>query len=203
MRFTIRDLVYIGVFGAIWGAAEITLGSLLHVLNVPFSGALLAGIGITIALIGRLFVPRTGSVLFIGLVTAFLKMLSLGGIVFNPMIGIVAESLLAEVALTILGRPRRLSFVVAGAVASFWPFVHPFFTQGILAGNGILTVYGWTMEKGAKLLGLDPSALLLVLAGLIGVHLLIGIVAGLLAWDVGRVVQARLRPSLTPYQEAK
>lgn len=203
MRFTIRDLVYIGVFGAMWGAAEITLGSLLHVLNVPFSGALLAGIGITIALIGRLFVPRAGSVLFIGLVTAFLKMLSLGGIVLNPMIGIVAESLLAEVALTTLGRPRRLSFVVAGAVASFWPFVHPFFTQGILAGNGILTVYGWTMEKGAKLLGLDPSALLLVLAGLIGVHLLIGIVAGLLAWDVGRVVQARLRPSLTRYQEVK
>jgi ABC-type thiamin/hydroxymethylpyrimidine transport system permease subunit len=203
MRFTIRDLVYIGVFGALWGAAEMTLGSLLHVLNVPFSGAVLAGIGITIALIGRLFVPRTGSVLFIGLVTALLKMLSLGGIVLNPMIGIVAESLLAEVALTLLGRPRRASFVVAGGLAVFWPFVHPFFTQGILAGQGILTVYGWTLEKGAKLLGLDPSALLLVLGGLIGVHLLIGIIAGLLAWDAGRIVQLRLRPTSSRYQEAR
>ncbi|MEJ2554713.1 MAG: hypothetical protein P8186_00455, partial [Anaerolineae bacterium] len=169
MRFTVRDLVYIGVFGALWGAAEMTLGSLLHVLNVPFSGAVLAGIGITIALIGRLFVPRTGSVLFIGLVTALLKMLSLGGIVLNPMIGIVAESLLAEVVLSLWGRPRRASFVVAGGLAVFWPFVHPFFTQGILAGQGILTVYGWTLEKGANLLGLDPSALLLVLGGLVGV----------------------------------
>jgi ABC-type thiamin/hydroxymethylpyrimidine transport system permease subunit len=203
MRFTVRDLVYIGVFGALWGAAEMTLGSLLHVLNVPFSGAVLAGIGITIALIGRLFVPRTGSVLFIGLVTALLKMLSLGGIVLNPMIGIVAESLLAEVALTLWGRPRRASFVVAGGLAVFWPFVHPFFTQGILAGQGILTVYGWTLEKGANLLGLDPSALLLVLGGLIGVHVLIGIIAGLLAWDAGRIVQLRLRPSPSPYQEAR
>lgn len=202
MRFTIRDLVYIGVFGALWGAAEMGLGSLLHVLNLPFAGAFLAGIGITIALIGRLFVPRTGSVLFIGLVTALLKMLSLGGIVLNPMIGILAESLLAEVILTIWRRPGRAGFVVAGGLAAFWPFVHPFFTQGLLAGQGILTVYGWTLEKGAKLLGLDPSAVILVLVGLIGVHLLIGIVAGLLAWDAGRVVQARLRP--TPqYQEAK
>lgn len=100
MRFTVRDLVYIGVFGALWGAVEISLGSVLHTLNVPFSGVFLTGIGIAIALIGRLFVPRTGSVLFIGLVTAFLKMFSLGGIVLNPMIGIVAESVLAEVALT-------------------------------------------------------------------------------------------------------
>ncbi len=203
MRFTVRDLVYIGVFGALWGAAEMTLGSLLHVLNVPFSGAVLAGIGITIALIGRLFVPRTGSVLFIGLVTALLKMLSLGGIVLNPMIGIVAESLLAEVVLTLWGQPRRASFVVAGGLAVFWPFVHPFFTQGILAGQGILTVYGWTLEKGANLLGLDPSALLLVLGGLVGVHLLIGIIAGLLAWDAGRIVQLRLRPSPLPYREAR
>jgi ABC-type thiamin/hydroxymethylpyrimidine transport system permease subunit len=203
MRFTIRDLVYIGVFGALWGAAEMTLGSLLHVLNVPFSGALLAGIGITIALIGRLFVPRTGSVLFIGLVTALLKMLSLGGIVLNPMIGIVAESLLVEVVLTLWGRPRRASFAVAGSLAALWPFVHPFFTQGILAGQGILTIYGRTLEKGAKLLGLDPSALLLVLGGLIGIHLLIGIIAGLLAWDAGRIVQLRLRPTSSRYQEAR
>jgi len=202
MRFTIRDLVYIGVFGALWGAAEMGLGSLLHVLNLPFAGAFLAGIGITIALIGRLFVPRTGSVLFIGLVTAFLKMLSLGGIVLNPMIGILAESLLAEVILTIWRRPGRAGFVVAGGLAACWPFVHPFFTQGLLAGRGILTVYGWTLEKGAKLLGLDPSAVILVLVGMIGVHLLIGIVAGLLAWDAGRVVQARLRPA-PQYQEVK
>ncbi len=195
MRFNVRDLVYIGVFGALWGVSEMSLGSVLHTLNVPFSGVVLTGIGIAIALIGRLFVPRTGSVLFIGLVTAFLKMFSLGGIVINPMIGIVAESLLAEVALTALGQPRRLSFIVAGALATFWPFIHPFFTQGILYGAGILTIYERTLTNGARLLGLDPSAVVLILAGLIAIHLLIGSIAGLLAWDAGRVVQVRLRPA--------
>lgn len=76
--------LHAGEFAALWGAVKMTLGSVLHVLNVSFSGVVLTSIGITIVLIGRRFVPRPGSVLFIGLVTAFLKMLSLGGIVLNP-----------------------------------------------------------------------------------------------------------------------
>jgi len=194
MRFTVRDLVYIGIFGALWGVVEMTLGSVLHTLNVPFSGVVLTGIGITVALIGRLFVPRPGSVLFIGLVTTGLKIFSLGGIVINPMIGIIAESLLAEGALTVLGRLRRVSFVTAGGLATLWPFVHPFFTQGILAGAGLLTIYQRTLTNGAKLLGLNATAVIPILAGLILIHLLIGAVAGWLAWDVGRVIQKRLRP---------
>lgn len=197
MRYTTRSLVYIGVFGALWGVAETSLGSLLHVLNVPFTGAFMGGIGITIALIGRHFVPQRGSVLLIGLVTACVKMLSLGGIVLNPMIGIVAEAVLAELMLGLLGRPRRQSFVVAAAIAALWSLIHPFFTQGLLAGEGLVTVYGWTIQRGARLLGLDASAVLLVLALLVGLHLAIGAVAGLLAWDVGRLVEGRLRPSQT------
>jgi hypothetical protein len=195
MRFSVRDLVYIGVFGALWGAIEITSGSILHVFNVPFAGVMLTGVGITLALIGRLFVPRAGSVLFIGLVTAFLKMFSLGGIVINPMIGIVAESLLAEIALTLQGKPRRVSFISAGALATLWPLIHPFFTQGILAGAGLLTIYSRTVSNGAKLLGLDASAVALILLALVVAHLLIGCIAGWIAWDAGHVVQARLRPA--------
>lgn len=187
--------MYIGVFGALWGAVEITLGSLLHVLNVPFSGLFLTAIGICIALVGRRFVPKTGSVLFMGLVTAFLKMLSLGGIVLNPMIGIVAAALLAEAVLTASGSPRRTGFVLAAALASVWPLVHPFFTQGLLAGRGLLTVYGWTIERGSAVLGVDPSALFLILVALLAIHLVVGAVAGTFAWDAGRVVESRLRSS--------
>ena len=195
MRLSTRDLVYVGVFGALWGVVEMTFGSLLHALNVPFSGAVLTGIGMTIALIGRLFVPKRGSVLLIGLVSAFLKMFSLGSIVVNPMIGIVTEALLAEIALSALGRPRRLSFLAAAMLALLWTFAQPFFTSGILGGQGLATVLGWTLQKGAKALGMLPSAVAAVLALLIGIHLLIGAVAGLLAWDAGRAVRARLQPA--------
>jgi hypothetical protein len=196
MRSKTRDLVYIAVFGALWGAIEVTSGSILHVINIPFSGAMLSAIGIAIALIGRLFVPRRGSVLYIGLVAAFLKMFSLGGIVMMPMVGIIMESLLAEIVLSVMGQPRRLSFMVAGAAAVCWTLVHPFFTQGLLAGQGIFTVYSWTLQKGAKMLGLPPSAIPVILGLLLAGHILIGVAAGLVAWDAGKVIEKRLQSPL-------
>ncbi len=194
MRFPVRSLVYIALFGALWGAAEIGLGSLLHVANLPFTGAVMAAIGIAMALVGRVFVPARGSVLAIGLVAAFLKLLSVGGNVLNPAIGIVAESLLAEAVVSALGPPRRVPFLVAGALAVLWALVHPFLTQGVLAGQGIVVVYGWTLSKGAALLGLPPSAALFIVGALIVIHLLLGTCAGLLAWDVGQMVRRRLLP---------
>jgi ABC-type thiamin/hydroxymethylpyrimidine transport system permease subunit len=194
--------VYLGVFGALWAVVETTLGSALHVLNVPLSGVLLTGIGITVALIGRMFVPRRGSVFFIGVITALLKMLSLGGIVLNAMIAILAESLLAELVLIAFGKPRRIAFALAGGAATLWCLVHPFLTQGVIAGRGFLAIYQLTLERGADLLGIDLAAILLILTALIVSHLLIGTVCGFVAWDLGRIVQKRLRASLR-YAEAE
>ncbi len=195
-------MVYIGVFGALWAAVETTLGSALHVVNVPLTGVLLTGIGITIALIGRMFVPRRGSVFFIGVVTALLKMLSLGGIVLNPMIAILAESLAAELVLMPFGRPRRAGFVVAGGAATLWCLFHPFLTQGVLAGRGLATIYRVTLEKGAALLGFDLTAIVLILAALVAGHFLIGAFCGFAAWDLGLIVQKRMRTS-TQFAEAE
>jgi ABC-type thiamin/hydroxymethylpyrimidine transport system permease subunit len=186
----------------LWAAIETTLGSAVHVLNVPLAGVLLTGIGITVALIGRMFVPRRGSVFFIGVVTALLKMLSLGGIVINPMIAILVESLTAELVLIPFGSLRRAGFVVAGGAATLWCFFHPFLTQGLIAGRGLLTIFRLTLERGAALLGFDLTAIALILVALIAGHFLIGAVCGFVAWDLGRVVQKRLRTPLR-YAEAE
>ncbi|HIQ05291.1 MAG TPA: hypothetical protein EYH31_06295 [Anaerolineae bacterium] len=170
-----------------------TLGSYLHVLKVPFAGVILSAIGITIALVGARFLETRVAVFWIGIVTALLKMLSLGGVVLNPMIGILAESVLATLVLLLVGRDRRWKLTAAGAAAVFWNIIHPFFTQGILAGAGMLTIYQRTVSKGAALLGLNETAVFAVLAGLILIHLGAGAVAGVVAWEVGRAAAARLR----------
>ncbi|HSK09483.1 MAG TPA: hypothetical protein VK911_07895 [Vicinamibacterales bacterium] len=191
MRFTLRDLVYIGVFGAIWGAVEATLGALLHVLRVPFTGLVLAAAGVTIALIGRLFVPRPGSVAAIGLVTALLKGFSLGGFVFNPMIAIIAESLIVELVVLTLGA-RRPAFVIAGGLALLWPVVHPLVTQTLLAGRAILAVYLQTLESVMNMLGVGPEALAWALAAYAAVHVAAGMAAGRLAWEAGQAAARRV-----------
>lgn len=193
-RWSVRDLVYIAIFGALWGGLEASLGSYLHVLRVPFTGVIMASLGLVLALVGRLFVPQRGSVAMIGVVTALLKMLSLGGVVLNPMIGILAESALAELTLSAKRRPARGTFALAGALGVLWVFFHPFLTQGILAGRGIVTVYGWAVASGACLLGLAPEAIGAILVSLLAIHLGAGAVAGLLAWEVGKAVQRRILP---------
>jgi hypothetical protein len=191
MRFTLRDLVYVGVFGALWGALEATLGAALHVLRVPFAGLVLASGGMAIALVGRLFVPRKGSLVAIGVVTALLKALSVGGLVFGPMLAIVVESAIAEAVVLALGA-RAPAFVLAGAAALLWPVVHPLVTQVLLAGRAVLAVYLDILAGLMRLLRLDARGVALALALFVALHLACGALAGWLAWEAGRTAARRV-----------
>ncbi len=107
-RRSVRDWVYIGLFGALWGGVELSLGSLLHMLFPPlagtyFTGLILGSIGCIIALTGYSFVPGRGTVLLIGCITAILKLISPGGIKIGPVVAILAESLLMEAGLLLEG----------------------------------------------------------------------------------------------------
>ena len=193
--FTTRDWVYIAVFGALWGAIEITLGAYLHVIFPPLAdtflvGVVLAGMGSVIALTGRHFVPHTGSVLMIGIVTALLKALSLGGVKIGPMVAILAESLLIEAGL-LLAHPR-LAFTLAGALAVGWNFFHKFVMMRLLFGKEVSEVAVKMVKDGSKLLGLDVRYSLAVLVVLFAIRLVVGAVAGWLAWDLGGAVRRRM-----------
>lgn len=218
---TTRDWVYIAVFGALWGAIEITLGAYLHVIFPPLAdtflvGVIMAGMGSVIALTGRHFVPHTGSVLMIGVVTALLKALSLGGIKIGPMVAILAESLLIEAGLVLsrvegllLGfntlrystrarqqqrtlQPSRWGFTLAGALAVSWNFIHKFVMMRLLFGQGIYEVAVKMVKDGSKLLGLDVRYSIASLVILLFIRLVVGAVAGWLAWDLGGAVRRRL-----------
>ncbi len=71
MRWSLREWVYVAVFGALWGAVEISLGSYLHTLfpsltNTFFTGLILAFIGIKIGdlLINHVLKPRDRGLYF-------------------------------------------------------------------------------------------------------------------------------------------
>lgn len=198
MKFTVRELVYIAIFGAIWGALEISLGSYLHVIFPPLAdtflvGLIMASIGMVVALVGRLFVARTGSVLMIGIVTAVLKMISIGGVKVGPLAAILAESLLAELALLAARSPRRWNFVFAGALATSWNFFHKFVFMWLLFGQGVYEVYMKMIDEGARLLRIDLRFGLVIIVVLLLLRVVIGGLAGWLAWDLGGVVRARLQ----------
>jgi ABC-type thiamin/hydroxymethylpyrimidine transport system permease subunit len=195
--FTTRDWVYIAVFGALWGAIEITLGAYLHVIFPPLAdtflvGVIMAGLGAVIALTGRHFVPHTGSVLMIGVVTALLKALSLGGVKIGPMVAILAQSLLMEAGLVLARQPSRWGFALAGALAVSWNFFHKFVMMRLLFGRGASEVAVKMVKDGSALLGLDVRYSIAILVILFVIRLVVGAAAGWLAWDLGGAVRRRL-----------
>lgn len=193
MNFSTRELVTLTVFGALWGVVEISAGSILHVLNVPLSGAILAAAGLTIALTGRIFVPRRGSTLFIGVIAMVLKLFSIGSVVAGPMIGILAEATIAELALSVFGSPSSLSFMVAGAFGVLWTMIQPFVTGLLLFGRDIFVIWLDLIDMGSRLFGLETTAVVWVVLVLVILFSLIGVVAGRLAWDVGQRLRIRLQ----------
>jgi hypothetical protein len=193
MKFKTRELVIIAVFGALWGLSEISLGAMLKSLNVPFSGMFLAAIGLLILMIGRIFVPYLGSSLFIGVIATILKLFSLGGPVIGPMIGILGEALLAEIVLSIAKKPGRLAFILTGAAGVSWPIIQPFITGPLLFGLSLFSVWLDVLDLGNRFLGLDTNAAIWIVLALIAIYWTVGGVAGWLAWDIGRLLQVRLR----------
>jgi ABC-type thiamin/hydroxymethylpyrimidine transport system permease subunit len=197
-RFTTRDLVYVAVFGALWGALEITLGSYLHLIFPSLAtpligvGTIMTALGMVVALIGRLFVPKTGSVLMIGVVVAMLKALSIGGVKLPAMLAIVIESLLAEVGLLLARKPGRAGFMLAGCLAVLWTFFHKFFASYVFLGRGVYDVYLGILKQGAQTLGIEVSYALAIVAAFLLVRIVAGGIAGWLAWELGKAVQARL-----------
>jgi ABC-type thiamin/hydroxymethylpyrimidine transport system permease subunit len=197
-RFTTRDLVYIAVFGALWGVLEITTGSYLHLIFPPVTtplvgvGTVMAAIGMVVALIGRLFVPRPGSVLMIGMVVAILKALSIGGVKLPAMLAIIIECLLAELGLLLARRPSRGGSMLAGCLAVLWTFFHKFFASYVFLGRGIYDVYLGMLRAGSEALGVGMGYALAIVAVYLLVRIVAGGLAGWLAWDLGKAVQARL-----------
>jgi hypothetical protein len=195
--YTVRDWVTIGLFGALWGVVEMTLGGYLHVIFPPqantfLTGLVMGGIGVTVALTGRHFVQRRGAVFLIAVVTAFVKLLSPGGSRLGPFVAILIEGLLMEGVLWVSGRPAGGAFVAGGALAVGWNLPHKFLMMRLVYGESVAAVYTKLVEEGRRMLGSHVSAAVAIVLVLLAVRLIVGGIAGWGAWGLGRAVARRL-----------
>ena len=78
-----------------------------------------------------------------------------------------------------------------------WSLVQPFFTQGLLAGQGVLEIYTRTLEEVARLLRLSPSVVIALIAFIVLLHTVVGLCSGGVAIVVGRQLTRRLRSRQT------
>lgn len=196
--WSVREWVFVGLFGALWGAAEMSLGTVLHLIFPPLAdtflvGLIMASVGCLIALCGRLFVAHRGSVLLIGVIASILKAFSPGGVKSGPIIGIMTESLLMELGLLLPPRGSYGSFALAGLLAVSWNFFHRFVMMGLFYGVGFFEVAARMVRDGSRLLRIPERFLFLLLALLLFTRMIAGVAAGLLARSLGERIQRRVR----------
>lgn len=177
-------------YGALWGTVEITLGSFLHTLKVPFGGAALASIGAALLVAQRQVVPTRGLTIATALIAAMCKSLSPGGVILGPMVGITVEGLLVELAL--LASPTFLgSALLAGVLAALCAVFQKVLGQFLFYGSTVLDLYSAALKKAGDWLG-HAEAGGWIVATLLGVVALFGLAGAWFGWRVGREAAARL-----------
>lgn len=181
----------VAAFGALWGVAEITVGSFLHTLRVPVTGLLLASAGAGLLVAQRQVLPRRGASLATGFVAALCKSLSPGGAILGPMLGIVMEATLVEMALLLAPRSVATA-VLAGMLAGTWSVCQKVFIQYLYYGGTVVDLYLALLRQVADFAGLPDALRLPVLGGVIGAIALVGAAGGLVGWQVGREGARRL-----------
>jgi len=191
-------IAVVAVFGAVWGAAETSLGALLRAAAVPLHGTVMAGIGVVIVLMARrilLVAGRNGrgAVLSIGFVAAALLPLSMSRGVVPAMVGIVCEAACLELVLW-FGRPAAFRFAVAGLCAALVPIVQMLLWLTAQYGPAAVATFREIVlvKQGAARLGLAGQTAGILLAVALVISAAYGFVCGLVAWWVSGEVLKRL-----------
>ncbi|MFC1583289.1 hypothetical protein ACFL4U_01265 [Candidatus Neomarinimicrobiota bacterium] len=182
-------IAYIAIFGSLWGLAEASLGTTLHLLKIPFSGLILTAIALNIILIARAFNNAPGSTISIALLAAVIKALSISTIKVGPIVGILMEGLLAEAILTLIG-PGRTGFLIAGLSLGIYPLVQSIITRTILFGAAFVPMILELVEGLSNRVGSGFGWILLITYVIL--HLLIGLAAAGIAWTIRRRTAAKL-----------
>ena len=189
-----RAWTHAALFGSLWGAAEASLGTVLKATNVPLSGLVMASVGVLCLLTVRRLQPTVGISLVTGVVAAFLKVFSLGGLVLGPAVGILAEAALVELAMTATAS-SALGAVVGGALALAEAPLQMAVTAVVITGPEAVVALGKAARALAGWVALPTASPLAVLAAVAAVSGLAGAAVGGFSWRLGGRVTRRLRGS--------
>ena len=139
-KLTNKELAYIAAFGSLWGISEISLGYFLHNLYIPFTGLIQTFIGTTIVLSVLRLTGKRRSIVYVAMIAAVQKMLSLTSIKIFPFIGILMSSLVGESVVLILGT-GFISLILAGGLMCCWPFAQSLLFYLIAYTPKFLNIY--------------------------------------------------------------
>jgi nucleoside-triphosphatase THEP1/SAM-dependent methyltransferase len=190
------------VYGSLWAAVEIVVGSFLHNLRVPFAGSALSAVGVVLMTAGHRASPERGLIWRSALVCALMKSVSPSAVILGPMIGIFMEGVLLE-GMVRLSRGRAIGYVAGGALAVSWSMVQRLANALIAFGPDVVKLYADAYRYAARSLGVSSFGPFDLIATLVGLELAAGCAAAIAGLRVAGVRPgAAPAPSVAPARSA-
>ncbi len=181
-----KQLVYIAVFGALWGVIEVAAGMILHNLHVPFTGLILTIAGIITALVCVKLTNRKSALLSVAIIAAILKMLSFTFIKIGPIVGIITSAFAGQIVLLLLNI-NLIGFIFTGGVMASMPFVQFLAVYSVIYTPEIFKIY----EDVLRTLGFKDINLVVLISTILSLHFLLGSIAGLVSWQLSKTLIKR------------
>jgi nucleoside-triphosphatase THEP1 len=173
------------VYGSLWAASEIVVGSFLHNLRIPFAGSLLAAFGVLVMTAGHRARPERGLIWRAALICALMKSISPSAVILGPMIGIAMEGALLEACVRIAGASAA-GYVVGGALAVSWSMVQRILNALIAFGPDVVRLYVEAYTFAARSLGVSRAGPFDLIAVLIAAEWMTGATAAVIGLRVAR-----------------
>jgi hypothetical protein len=189
----LRRTAYLAVFGAVWGGAEMLLGGFLHALHIPMKGLIMSTVAAFLLISARLWIGGKGTAITMGVIAAFLKLFSIGGLVLSPAIAIIMESLLAECCFLLAGE-NLFACLITGAAIVTYCILHKILALILIYHSEISDFYRSFSSENSLFTRLGVSSLTVIICIYVLLHLIVGILAGILSYV--SVYRARSRSKM-------
>ena len=139
MNSTQQDIwLKAAVIGSIWASFEIIFGGFFHSLRLPFAGTFLTFSSIVLLIAFSYKWHDKNLFLKAGIIAALMRSLMPTSIILGPLIGILVEAVLFQLALNLFGR-HFFSFAFAAILAMFSAIIHKIVS--------IILIYGFDIVK--------------------------------------------------------
>jgi len=172
------------VTGSLWASFEIIAGSFLHNMRLPFAGTILAAFAVTF-LIGFFQLWRESGIIWrAGIICALMKSISPSAVILGPMIGIITEALIIEIAIRLMGK-NIIAYITGGALAILSALLHKIVNLIILYGFNLIDIYVNMFNYASRQLSVQESSPINLLYLLSIIYLSIGAIAALTGYFLG------------------
>jgi nucleoside-triphosphatase THEP1 len=185
------------VAGSLWASIEIILGSFLHNLSFPLSGTVLSFTGVYLMVSFMQVWKDKGLIWRAGLICALMKSISPSAIILGPMIGILTEALLLEMAVRLIGR-NLIGYMLGGAMAVFSTLIQKVVSLVIMYGFDFVSILAALYKFSLKQINTGPVDPLYLVCVIAGIYLVTGMIAGFLGYRSGRGYLKKRQDLISP-----